>query len=418
MNPRPQLTERASDALSRAATTPGGASADIFAKAYAYTRPQEVKALGLYPYFFPVEESEATEVVIEGERRIMIGSNNYLGLTHDPRVVKAAADALHAYGTACTGSRFLNGNTALHERLETELAALCGKEAALVFPTGYQTNLGVISSLVMRGDVVFIDKLDHASIVDGAAMCGGDVVRFRHNDLDHLEAKLRLAAGRGKLIVIDGVFSMEGDIADIPRLVELREKYGARLAIDDAHGVGVFGPTGAGVAEHFGLTAQVDLIIGTFSKSFASIGGFVAGDAPVITIMRHTARPLIFSAATPPSACATVLAAIEVMREEPERRERLWAHARRMKRELTALGFDTATSESPIVPVIVGTVLRTFEFWRRLFDAGVFTNPVIAPAVPENSCRIRTSYMATHTDEQLDRVLEVFQKVGRDMGLI
>jgi 8-amino-7-oxononanoate synthase len=391
---------------------------DMLAKAYAYNRPQEVRAMGLYPYFIPVEQSDATEVMVEGRRRIMVGSNNYLGLTNDPRVLEAASDALRKYGSACTGSRFLNGNTDLHERLETELAQLMEKDAALVFPTGYQANLGVISALAGPGDVLLIDKLNHASMVDGANLSGAEVVRFRHADLNHLEARLTRASGRPKMVIVDGVFSMEGDLADVPRIAELCDAHSARLVVDDAHGVGVFGATGAGVCEHYGMTNRVDLIVGTFSKSFASIGGFVAGDEAVISFLRHTARSLIFSASIPASACATVLAAIEIMRQEPERRERLWRNARRMQKELSGLGFDTFGSESPIVPVIVGGTLRTFEFWKRLLDAGVFTNPVIAPAVPATSGRIRTSYMATHTDAQLDQVLDAFQRVGREMDLI
>jgi 8-amino-7-oxononanoate synthase len=390
----------------------------MLAKAYAYTRPDEVKALGLYPYFIPVEQSDATEVIVDGVRRVMVGSNNYLGLTNDPRVLAAASAALQKYGSACTGSRFLNGNTDLHDRLEVELAQLVGKEAALVFPTGYQANLGVVSALAGPGDVLLIDKLNHASMVDGATLSGAEIVRFRHADLAHLEARLNRAAGRPKMVIVDGVFSMEGDVADIPRIADLCDAHGARLVVDDAHGIGVFGATGAGVAEHFGETHRVDIIIGTFSKSFASIGGFVAADTQVISYLRHTARSLIFSASIPASACATVLTAIEIMREEPERRVRLWENARRMQRELSGLGFDTFGSESPIVPVIVGGTLRTFEFWKRLLDAGVFTNPVIAPAVPATSGRIRTSYMATHTDAQLDRVLDAFQRVGREMDLI
>lgn len=391
---------------------------DMLAKAYAYSRPQEVRALGLYPYFIPVEQSDATEVMVEGRSRIMVGSNNYLGLTNDPRVLEAAAAALQKYGSACTGSRFLNGNTDLHERLEVELAQLMGKDAALVFPTGYQANLGVISALAGPGDVLLIDKLNHASMVDGATLSGAEVVRFRHGDLKHLEARLTRAAGRPKMVIVDGVFSMEGDLADVPRIADMCDAHSARLIVDDAHGVGVFGETGAGVCEHFGMTSRVDLIVGTFSKSFASIGGFVVGDEAVISFLRHTARSLIFSASIPASACATVLAAIEIMRQEPERRVRLWENARRMQRELSGLGFDTFGSESPIVPVIVGGTLRTFEFWKRLLDAGVFTNPVIAPAVPATSGRIRTSYMATHTEAQLDQVLDAFQRVGREMDLI
>lgn len=393
-------------------------SIDMLAKAYAYTRPEEMKELGLYPYFLPVERSDATEVMIDGRRRVMVGSNNYLGLTNDSRVLEAASAALKKYGSACTGSRLLNGNTDLHDRLETELATLVGKDAALVFPTGYQANLGVISALAGPGDVLMIDKLNHASMVDGAALSGAEVVRFRHADLAHLEARLNRAAGRPKMVIVDGVFSMEGDLADVPRIADLCDAHSARLVVDDAHGIGVFGATGAGVCEHFGVADRVDLIVGTFSKSFASIGGFVAGDAAVISYLRHNARSLIFSASIPASACATVLTAIEIMREEPERRERLWQNARRMQRELSGLGFDTFGSESPIVPVIVGGTLRTFEFWKKLLDAGVFTNPVIAPAVPATSGRIRTSYMATHTDSQLDFVLDAFERVGREMDLI
>ncbi|MGE5748706.1 MAG: aminotransferase class I/II-fold pyridoxal phosphate-dependent enzyme [Gemmatimonas sp.] len=393
-------------------------SIDMLAKAYAYTRPEEMKEIGLYPYFLPVERSDATEVMIDGRRRVMVGSNNYLGLTNDPRVIEAASAALKKYGSACTGSRLLNGNTDLHDRLETELATLVGKDAALVFPTGYQANLGVISALAGPGDVLMIDKLNHASMVDGAALSGAEVVRFRHADLAHLEARLNRASGRPKMVIVDGVFSMEGDLADVPRIADLCDAHSARLIVDDAHGIGVFGATGAGVCEHFGVADRVDLIVGTFSKSFASIGGFVAGDAAVISYLRHNARSLIFSASIPASACATVLTAIEIMRDEPERRERLWQNARRMQRELSGLGFDTFGSESPIVPVIVGGTLRTFEFWKKLLDAGVFTNPVIAPAVPATSGRIRTSYMATHTDSQLDLVLDAFERVGREMDLI
>jgi 8-amino-7-oxononanoate synthase len=396
-----------------------GTRTDIFTKAVQFTKAHELEATGLYPYFFPVEGSEATEVVIDGKRRVMIGSNNYLGLTHDPRVVEAAQAAIRTYGSACTGSRFLNGNTVLHERLEHELAALTGKKAALVFSTGFQTNLGVISSLVSRNDVVYIDKLDHASIVDGCFLSMGETVRYRHADLDDLESQLRKTdESKGKLIAVDGVFSMEGDIADLPRLAELRAEYGARLLVDDAHALGVMGPTGAGTAEHFGLTEQVDLILGTFSKSFASIGGFVAGDETVIHYIKHNARSLIFSASMPPSACATVLTCIEILAQEPERRERLWSHARKMKAGFTSLGFDVGDSQAPIIPIIIGDDLKTFQFWKALYDNGVFTNPVVSPAVPERASRIRTSYIATHTDEQLDFVLNVFDKVGRSMGIV
>jgi 8-amino-7-oxononanoate synthase len=408
------------DASASASSPSLSASSDVFAKAHLYTRHTEVQTAGLYPYFVPTQSSNGTEVIVDGKRRVMIGSNNYLGLTHDPRVIAAAQAAIAKYGSACTGSRFLNGNTDLHDLIEVKLAALTGKEAGLVFSTGFQTNLGVIATLVGRTDVVYIDKLDHASIVDGCFLSAGDTVRFRHGDLNDLEVKLARGNrnGGGKLIVVDGVFSMEGDIVDLPRLVELCSQYDARLVIDDAHSVGVLGATGAGTAEHFGLTAQVDLIVGTFSKSFASIGGFVTGDRAVIDYLKHHARSLIFSASMPPSACAAVLTCIDIMAAEPERRRRLWENADYMRAGLRSLGYDTGVSETPIVPVLIGNDLLTFHFWRSLFDHGVFTNPVVAPAVPEKESRIRTSYSATHTRDQLDFVLDVFAKVGRAAGVI
>lgn len=396
------------------------ASSDVFSKTRQFTRLAEVQAAGLYPYFVPTEGSTGTEVIVDGKPRVMIGSNNYLGLTHDPRVIAAAQAAIAKYGSACTGSRFLNGNTDLHDRIEQKLAALTGKEAGLVFSTGFQTNLGVIATLVGRTDFVYIDKLDHASIVDGCFLSAGDTVRFRHGDLNDLEAKLARGNrnGGGKLIVVDGVFSMEGDIVDLPRLVELCQQYDARVVVDDAHSIGVLGETGAGTAEHFGLTKEVDLIVGTFSKSFASIGGFVTGEKAVIDYLKHHARALIFSASMPPSACAAVLTCIDIMAAEPERRQKLWENADYMRAGLRALGYDTGVSETPIVPVLIGNDLLTFHFWRSLFDHGVFTNPVVAPAVPEKESRIRTSYSATHTRDQLDFVLDVFAKVGRAAGVI
>jgi 8-amino-7-oxononanoate synthase len=417
-NPEVIRSTLPADAADIAFSRPAADAPDVFAKAYEYRRADEVRSLGLYPYFVPIEASGATEVTIEGRRLVMVGSNNYLGLNHDPRVIAAAQAAMAKYGSACTGSRFLNGNTDLHDRLEVELAQLTGKPAALVFPTGFQTNLGVISALVGRSDTVFIDKLDHASIVDGCFLSAGETVRFRHGDFDELDAKLGRASSRGKLVAVDGVFSMEGDIVDLPRLVEVCERHGARLLVDDAHAVGVLGDAGGGTAEHFGLTSRVDLIVGTFSKAFASIGGFVAGERSVIQYLKHHARSLIFSASMPPSACAAVLACIEILRAEPERRLRLWEHGRRMRNELKALGFDVGDTQAPIVPVIIGGDLQTFAFWKRLYEEGVYTNPVVSPAVPEHSARIRTSYIATHTNEQLDFVLDVFNKVGKEMGVI
>ncbi len=400
---------------------------DIFKKCYNFTEAREAQAAGYYPYFMPISESCDTEVTIHGERKIMIGSNNYLGLTHDPRILEAAEQAGRKYGSGCTGSRFLNGTLDLHEELEQELADFVGKEAALIFSTGYQTNLGTIASLVGRGDTVFTDRLNHACIIDGCQMSFGEVVRFRHQDYENLEQRLSKSdPERGKLIVVDGIFSMEGDIADLQTLTKLCEKFGCRLMIDDAHSLGVLGSelacsagtTGAGTAEHFGLTDQVDLIMGTFSKSFACIGGFIASEEAVIDYLKHHARSLIFSASMPPSAVATVHAALNIIRSEPERREQLWKNTYKMHEGFRALGFNIGITETPIVPIIIGDTMKTFYFWKQLFIHGLFTNPVVSPAVPEHSSRLRTSFMATHTGEQLDRVLEIFERVGKECGVI
>jgi 8-amino-7-oxononanoate synthase len=391
---------------------------DIFAKCGRYTAAREMIGRGLYPYFQPIESSEDTEVVIRGERKIMVGSNNYLGLTHHPYVLERAREALYRYGTGCTGSRFLNGTLDLHEELERRLAVLMGAEATLVFSTGYQTNLGVISALATRGSVVLHDKLNHASLLDGAMLASGELVRYAHADMAALRRALERhsSASAGMLVVTDGVFSMEGNIVDLPTVVELCEEFGARLLVDDAHSVGVLGENGGGTGEHFGLQHRVDLTMATFSKSFASIGGAVAGPEHVIHYLKHHARPLIFSASMPPSAVATVLGCLDVMEREPERRTRLWENADYLRNGLQSLGFDTGTSETPIIPVDSGNIEHTFVFWRALFDAGVFTNPVLPPAVPENACRLRTSVMATHTTDQLDRVLDAFARVGRQLG--
>jgi 8-amino-7-oxononanoate synthase len=390
----------------------------LFDKCKGFTRAREIQAAGLYPYFKAISKAEDTVVVIEGKQRVMMGSNNYLGLTHHPRVLEAAKRALETFGSGCTGSRFLNGTINLHEQLEARLAEFFGKEAALVFSTGYQANLGVISGLVGRGDIVFLDKLDHASIVDGAKMSYGETERFNHCDLDHLDRLLARRPDRGKLIIVDGVFSMEGNIADVAGLVRLAQRHGAALAVDDAHSVGVLGPNGEGTSHHYGLQDEVDLIVGTFSKSLASIGGFVAGSESVIHYLKHHSRPLIFTAALPPANTAGVLAALEVMQAEPERRESLWANTRRLQDGLRTLGYDIGPTQTPIVPVLIGTLENTFVFWRQLFDAGVFTNPVVPPAVPPDQCRLRTSVMATHTFEQIDFALDKFSRLGKEMGVI
>ena len=390
----------------------------LFDKCRTYTKARDVEAAGLYPYFKPISESEDTVVVIDGQRKIMMGSNNYLGLTHHPKVLEAAKAALERYGSGCTGSRFLNGTLDLHHLLERRLAEFFGKEAALVFSTGYQANLGLISALVGRGDIVLLDKLDHASIVDGAKLSFGETRRFGHGKLDLLENHLQNVGERGTMIIVDGVYSMEGDIADLPTLVPLAQKYGAALAVDDAHSVGVLGPRGDGTAAHFGLTDEVDVVVGTFSKSLASIGGFITGSENVIHYLKHHSRPLIFSAALPPANTAGVLAALEIMIAEPERRDRLWQNTRRLQEGFRHLGFDMGPSETPIVPVLIGALERTFMFWRKLFDAGIFTNPVVPPAVPPSQCRLRTSLMATHTPDQIDFALDTFAKLGRKMSVI
>jgi 8-amino-7-oxononanoate synthase len=390
----------------------------LFEKCRQFTRADEVKAAGLYPYFRPISESEDTVVVIEGQKRIMLGSNNYLGLTHHPKVLEAAGRALHVYGSGCTGSRFLNGTLDLHIQLEAALAEFLGKEDCIVFSTGYNANLGLISGLVGRRDVVFLDKLDHASIVDGAKMSDGDTVRFNHGDLAGLDRKLEQHPGAGKMVIVDGVYSMEGDIADVPGLLKVCRRHGAALAIDDAHSIGVLGPKGDGTAAHFGLVDEVDIIAGTFSKSLASIGGFVAASRNVINYLRHHSRPLIFTASLPPANTAGVLAALEVMRVDTERRENLWVNTRRLQDGFRSLGFDTGPSETPIVPILIGPLDRTLVMWRKVFDAGIFTNPVVPPAVPPSQCRLRTSVMATHTADQLDYCVETIGRIGKELGVI
>lgn len=391
---------------------------DIFEKCYGYTDARDAMREGNYPYFIPMAESEGTESVFHGHRLIMCGSNNYLGLTTDPRVQQAAIDAVKRFGTSCTGSRFLNGTLELHEQLEHELADWLGKEAALVFPTGMQTNLGAISALMMRGDLIVLDKDDHASIVDGARLGWGETRRFRHNDMKELERILSKEGDeRGKLVVVDGLYSMGGDLARLPEITALCKKYGARLMVDDAHGLGVMGG-GRGTAAHFGLEREVDLIMSTFSKSFASLGGFVAGDEVVIHYIKHHARSLIFSASIPAANAAAALTALRIMRAEPERSARVNAIGERVRRELTHMGFNIGQSVSPIIPIIIGDTPRTIMTWKALFEAGVFVNPILAPAVPAGTELLRTSYMATHTDEQIERVLELYHAVGKQMSLI
>lgn len=391
---------------------------DIFQKCGEFTAARDAMKGGFYPYFIPLTENEGTVASFRGHSLIMCGSNNYLGLTTHPKVRQAAIEAIQRYGTSCTGSRFLNGTLEMHEQLERELAEWVNKPAAIVFSTGMQTNLGAISSLVGRGDVVILDKDDHASIVDGARLSWGETKRFRHNDMADLERVLAgISDSKGKLVVVDGLFSMGGDIAPLDQIVPICKKYGARLMVDDAHAMGVLGG-GRGSAAHFGLTEEVDLIMSTFSKSFASLGGFLAGDEDVIHYVKHMGRSMIFSASMPPANTAAALAALDVMRSEPERVQRLAQIAERMRSEYQRLGFNTGPTQSPIIPIIVGDDMRTFMSWKLLFENGVFVNPVISPAVPEGLQLLRTSYMATHTDDQLDQVLEIFARVGKQLGLI
>ncbi|MBN1873926.1 MAG: pyridoxal phosphate-dependent aminotransferase family protein [Anaerolineae bacterium] len=391
---------------------------DIFQKCVEFTAANEMRASGLYPYFIPLTNNEGTEARIGDHRMIMIGSNNYLGLTVHPKVQQAALNAITTYGTSCTGSRFLNGTLELHLELEQRLAQWVGKEAAIIFSTGYQVNVGVISALVGRDDFVITDKEDHASIIDGCKMSSGTMKRFKHNDLESLGRTLHdLPTDSGKLVVVDGVYSMGGDIAPLPELIEVCRAYNARLMVDDAHSIGVLGG-GRGTAAHLGVTEGVDLIMGTFSKSFASLGGFIAGDAKAIDYIQHCARSLIFSASIPPANTAAAMAALEVMQEEPERIQRLNDIAAMMHRRYREMGFNIGNTQTPIIPIIIGDLTTTLQCWKALLDAGVYTNAIIPPAVPPNMALLRTSYIASHTDEQLETVLQAFAQVGKELGII
>ncbi|HLF25974.1 MAG TPA: pyridoxal phosphate-dependent aminotransferase family protein [Anaerolineae bacterium] len=395
---------------------------DLFQKVRDSERTRDAReatAAGVYPYFLPLEDTEGTEVTMDGRRILMMGSNNYLGLTTHPRVREAAIEAIKHYGTSCTGSRFLNGTLAMHHELEDRLAKFCGKPAALVFSTGMQVNLGTISALVQRGDVVIVDKDDHASIIDGCKLSYGKMKRFPHNDMPALDRLLQSIPGdKGKLVVVDGVYSMGGDIAPLPQLVEICRANATRLMVDDAHAFGVLGECGRGTAHYFGLTDQVDLMMGTFSKSFASLGGFIAGEEDVIYFIKHHARSLIFSASMPASNVAAVLAALDVMEAEPERVQRVNAIGDRVRRELKGMGFNIGPSQTPIVPIIIGDRDRTVMAWNMLYHSGLYVNCVPSPAVPVGWDLLRTSYMATHTDEQIDRALELFYQMGKSLELI
>jgi 8-amino-7-oxononanoate synthase len=392
---------------------------DIFAKVEDFKITEQARAARLYPFFQALDRNDGPEAEIYGRRVVMLGSNNYLGLTRHPRVVQAAHDALSEQGTSLTGSRLLNGTTHLHERLEDKIAEFLGTEAALVFATGYQTNLGVISSLVNRRSVAVVDKADHASIYDACQLAEGGMLRFRHNDARHLDTMLsRIGEDKSCLVIVDGVYSMGGDIVDLPAIADVCKRRQARLLVDDAHAIGVIGRGGRGTASHFGIEGAPDLTVGTFSKSFASVGGFVAGDRNVLEWIKHFARSMIFSASLPPASTAAALAALEVLMDEPELTDEVQRKGETLRNGLGDMGFDTGESQTPIIPVNIGDEVATVTFWRDLLELGVYTNPVIFPAVAMGKAILRTSCMATHTDEQIEFVLEQFQTLGRKHGLL
>lgn len=391
----------------------------IFDKCYNFTRADEIMELDMYPYFTPIQEVNGNKVKVEGKEMIMVGSNNYLGLINHPRVMKAAQEAIDRYGVATCGSRFLNGTLDIHVELEKRLAKFMKKEAALAFSTGFQTNQGIISTIVGKGESVITDRMVHASIIDACRLSFGDVHKFKHNDMVDLERIFSsLDKEKGKMIIVDGVFSMEGDLANLPDIVDLARKYNAMVMVDDAHGIGVMGKNGRGTAEHFGVEDDVDIVMGTFSKSFASLGGFVAGKKKVISYIKHFARSLIFSASITPASVATVLATLDIIETEPQRRERLWQITEKMKSGFQAMGYNTGETETPIIPVIIGDDDMTFMMWKFLREEEIFTNPIIYPAVPKGQALIRTSYSATHKEEELDAVLRGFEKCGKILGII
>lgn len=388
-------------------------------KVSSFHTVDELKAAGIYPYFREISSAQDPVITIGGRQVVMMGSNSYLGLTNHPEVKKAAIRAIEKYGTGCAGSRFLNGTLDIHRELEEELADLVGKEGAIVFSTGYQTNVGAISSLVRKGEYAVTDKMDHASIVDGCHMSLGKMVRFEHNDVIALENLInRLPSDKGKLVVVDGVFSMEGDIAPLPDIARICKASNSVLMVDDAHGIGVLGKNGAGTADHFGVTGDVHVIMGTFSKSLATVGGFIASDRGTTEYVKHTARSMMFSAAISPPNAAAALAAVRIMKREPDRLASLWDNTRRFRNGLKELGFHTGLSETPILPVRIGDTVRTFQATILLQEEGVFVNPVIAPAVPEGDALIRCSLMATHTFAHIDLALGKIEKVGRRLGVI
>lgn len=384
-----------------------------------YDLPQRAKALGIYPYFRAIESDQDTEVIVNGKKVLMFGSNSYLGLTNHPEVKEASSKAIELYGTGCAGSRFLNGTLDIHLELEEKLARYVGKEEALVYSTGFQVNLGVVPTLTGRNDTILLDDADHASIIEGSRLAFSKVLKFSHNNMESLENKLKLCdPATLKLIVVDGIFSMEGDITKLPEIVRLANQYNASIMVDDAHALGVIGEHGSGTASHFGLTDEVDLIMGTFSKSLASIGGFIASDAATINFLKHHSRPLIFSASITPASAASVIAALDIIKREPERIEKLWELTRKALESFKKLGFDTGSSETPIIPLYVRDDYKTMQMTRILLEKGIFANPVLSPAVKKEDTLIRFSLMATHTHEQLDYAIDTIAKVGREFGVI
>ncbi len=388
-------------------------------KLSGYDTPQKAMEAGIYPYFRVIESDQDTEVLINGEKVLMFGSNSYLGLTNHPKIKEAAKKAIDKYGTGCAGSRFLNGTLDIHIELEEKLAKLMNKEGALCYSTGFQVNLGVVSALTGRNDYLLLDELDHASIIEGSRLSFSKILKFQHNDMNSLEAKLRLCEpDKIKLIVVDGIFSMEGDIVNLPEIVRLAEKYSASVMVDDAHSIGVIGKNGAGTASHFGLTDKVDLTMGTFSKSLASLGGFIAADKEIINYLKHNSRSLIFSASMTPSSAATVLAALDIMKSEPERIAHLWALTDYALKAFKGLGFDTGKSASPIIPLFIRNEITALQMTRLLLEDGVFVNPVVSPGVPKEDSLIRFSIMATHTFEQLDIAIEKIAKIAKQLGVL
>jgi 8-amino-7-oxononanoate synthase len=388
-------------------------------KLSAYDAPQKAMEAGIYPYFREISSDQDTEVIIDGRKVLMFGSNSYLGLTNHPAVKAAAKAAIDKYGTGCAGSRFLNGTLDIHIRLEERLASLVGKDGALCYSTGFQVNLGIVSILAGRNDYVILDELDHASIIEGSRLSFSKVLKFAHNDMEALECKLKVCEpDRIKLIVVDGIFSMEGDIINLPEVARLADIYNASIMVDDAHSLGVLGKNGSGTASHFGLTDKVDLIMGTFSKSFASLGGFIAGDKEVINFIKHNSRSLIFSASMTPASAATVLAAIDIMENEPERITHLWEMSDYALKSFKAAGFETGKSESPIIPLFIRDDIKALQLTQMLLADGIFVNPVVSPAVPKEDCLIRYSLMATHTKEQVDISVEKITRDARRLGII